>query len=113
MIVSLIVGILATYKLTTDLVAQDGPFHAYKKFRAALQASGVDWLAEGADCPFCISFWAGLAVAVLLHGFTLETIAHGIAYSGACALLWHYIAVKYDVGAAELSGVIEDGESLD
>jgi hypothetical protein len=64
---------LATWRLTSLLVWEDGPFEVFAKLRHRLgvrynnmnMAYGTNWLAKGVVCPACASVWFGFFWAVL------------------------------------------------
>lgn len=59
---------LATWRLTSLLVWEDGPFEMFAKLRHLLgvrydegnQPYGSNWFAKGVVCPACASVWFGL-----------------------------------------------------
>ena len=67
---------LATWRLTSLLVWEDGPFEVFARIRHVLGVRydegnvpyGENWLAKGVVCPACTSVWFGIfwAVAYLL-----------------------------------------------
>lgn len=69
---------LATWRVTSLLVWEDGPFEVFARLRYRLGvrydehsvAYGTNWFAKGVICPACASVWFG--------------ILWGVAY-----LLWH------------------------
>jgi len=72
----LLVLILATWRCTSLLVWEDGPFEMFAHIRRILgvgydannRAYGRNWFAKGVICPSCASVWFGAlwAVAVWL-----------------------------------------------
>jgi hypothetical protein len=75
-VLEFIILALATWRLTSLLVWEDGPFEVFAKLRYRLgvryddlsQAYGTNWLAKGVVCPACASVWFGTfwAIAYLL-----------------------------------------------
>ena len=63
---------LATWRLTSLLVWEDGPFEIFARLRLHLgvryddmsQPYGKNWLARGIACPACASVWFGIMWAV-------------------------------------------------
>lgn len=59
---------LATWRLTSLLVWEDGPFQVFARLRHLLgvrydeqsQPYGSNWLAKGVICPACASMWFAL-----------------------------------------------------
>ena len=72
MLVRLIILVLATWRLTSLLVWEDGPFEVFARIRHVLgvryddrsMAYGTNWLAKGVVCPACASVWFGTFWAV-------------------------------------------------
>jgi hypothetical protein len=68
----LLVLVLATWRLTSLLVWEDGPFEALARLRRVLgvrydeanRPYGGNWFARGLVCPACASVWFGLAWGV-------------------------------------------------
>ncbi|KPL17779.1 MAG: hypothetical protein AMJ93_14640 [Anaerolineae bacterium SM23_84] len=64
---------LATWRLTSLLVWEDGPFEVFARLRHRLgvryvegssQGYGTNWFAKGVVCPACASVWFGIAWAI-------------------------------------------------
>lgn len=84
---------LATWRLTSLLVWEDGPFEVFAKLRHRLgvrysesnTAYGMNWFAKGVICPACASVWFGMlwGIAYILYQptwlvalpFALSTVA--------------------------------------
>ena len=90
----LVILALATWRLTSLLVWEDGPFEFFARLRHGLgvrydeanNAYGTNWLANGIVCPACASVWFG--------------IAWGTAY-----MLWHptwMIALPFALSAGAI-----------
>lgn len=95
MALEVVVLALATWRLTSLLVWEDGPFEMFARLRHLLGvrydetslAYGTNWFAKGVVCPACASVWFG----------TLW----GVAY-----LLWHptwYIALPLALSAGAIA----------
>ncbi len=64
---------LATWRLTSLLVSEDGPLEVFAKLRHLCGvrldeqscAYGTNWLAKGLCCVFCVSTWTGFVWAAL------------------------------------------------
>lgn len=65
----ILLAILGTYRIAHMLVAEEGPFLIFEKWRAwALDRfSRERWLYNGVTCVLCISFWLALPVAWLMR----------------------------------------------
>ena len=67
MALELVVLALATWRLTSLLVWEDGPFEVFARLRHMLGvrydeqsiAYGTNWFAKGVVCPACASVWFG------------------------------------------------------
>ena len=63
---------LATWRMTSLLVWEDGPFEVFARIRHLLgvrydnanQVYGANWLAKGVICPACASVWFGALWAI-------------------------------------------------
>jgi len=94
---------LATWRLTSLLVWEDGPFEVFAKLRHWLgvryddmsQPYGSNWFAKGVVCPACASVWFGtvLGIAYLLWNPTWY-IAFLLALSTGAILVETLIADK-------------------
>lgn len=70
---SLVLGGLATWRVTNILVHENGPFHVFRRARVAL---GVVYLPDSNDiasykyeltiCVWCMSVWVGLLATLLM-----------------------------------------------
>lgn len=72
MLLEVVVLALATWRLTSLLVWEDGPFEVFARLRHRLgvrydeasQMYGSNWFAKGVVCPACASVWFGALWAV-------------------------------------------------
>jgi hypothetical protein len=77
-----VVAALAVWRVTHLLVAEDGPFEAIARLRAALaRFTGLF------DCFYCLSLWVAVPPAVLLAGSILEGVGLWLALSAGAILL--------------------------
>lgn len=62
-----ILAIFGTYRLAYDISRMDGPFNAYTRLRGWAIGRWGDghWVADGLNCPVCVSFWVALPFAVV------------------------------------------------
>lgn len=88
----LVLGALATYRLSLALTKEAGPFDFFVWFRERFQ--GASWVAEGVRCAYCVSVWVGLSLAYLLvfRGYLdwFEGLVAGLGFSGATLVLDKY-----------------------
>jgi hypothetical protein len=85
---SLVVGALATWRITHLLVEEDGPGDAVLRAR---RAAGAGVIGRAMDCFYCSSIWVALPFALGLTrtrgGHRFETVATWLAMSGAACVL--------------------------
>ena len=96
-----LVLVLATWRLTSLLVWEDGPFEVFAKLRHWLgvryddmsQPYGSNWFAKGVVCPACASVWFGTmwGIAYLLWNPTWY-IAFPLALSAGAIIVESLIA---------------------
>lgn len=93
--VRLVLGILATYRLSSLLVSERGPFDVFGRLRdwAGVtyddhsQPQGDSELAQAFTCIWCASIWVGGVVA-LWQGYRLQTvILRALAYSTGAIMI--------------------------
>ena len=72
-VVSMLVLVLACWRLTSLIVQEDGPFRIFAKFRywigvrqveGSTTPYGTNVVAEGLSCIWCCSVWVGVALVV-------------------------------------------------
>jgi len=113
-IILLLVGVFGTYRFA-QIVAQDTisePFR-YWLTKRPVPPEGLSpqelslfmsnnppvklsffrrWLALGLTCVVCVSVWAGIGIAFILHGITMQAIVYGLAFSGGAVTLGGWLA---------------------
>lgn len=62
--IDLTLRLFGVYRLTYLALYEDGPLDLGTRWRTLAQR-GPAWVAEGARCPLCLSFWAALVLALL------------------------------------------------
>jgi hypothetical protein len=75
---------LATWRLTHLLWAEDGPLDALAHLR---RAAGGGALGRLLDCFYCTSLWVALPLAALLAGHWLQGLLGWLGLSGGACLL--------------------------
>lgn len=68
----LLILALATWRLSSLIVSEEGPFRVFSKFREIVgvrhapdgEPFGTNWFAMGISCIWCCTVWIGLALAV-------------------------------------------------
>ena len=82
--VPVIVGAMATWRLTHLVVAEDGPWNVVAHLR---RAAGAGVVGQMMDCFDCASVWMALPFALWLgHDWTSGTVAW-LALSGAAIVI--------------------------
>jgi hypothetical protein len=77
-------GVLATWRVTHLLVAEDGPWDALVHFRRRLSKSIVGNLL---DCFYCSSLWVSIPFSALLGQTLTDGLILWLALSAAAILL--------------------------
>ncbi len=81
---SVVLGVLATYRVSFMIAQEDGPFDMFSKWRGYIGQK--TWVGRGMHCTLCISFWVSLLCAFfLVDGVTIILYWLGIA-GGVLAL---------------------------
>jgi hypothetical protein len=80
----LILGILAVWRVTHMLSAEDGPFDLFAYLRRLL---GEGVLGNIMDCFMCLSIWVSVPAAALIATNWKEGIFMWLAMSGGAILL--------------------------
>ena len=80
----LALAVLAAWRLTHLLAAEDGPFDLVLRLRRRL-GTGV-W-GQLMDCPYCVSLWVAAPLALLLAGDLAGWLLGTVALSGAVCII--------------------------
>jgi hypothetical protein len=78
------VGVLATWRVTHLLVAEDGPADIVVRLR---RQAGDSWIGDALDCFYCLSVWTAVPIAVAVARSRREAPLTWLALSGAACLL--------------------------
>lgn len=84
---SVLIGALATWRVSRLIVTEDGPAQSVVRLRRAVDRTP---LAGVMDCFACTSVWVGAGVAAVLFGGRLplrDVALAGLALSGAAMLV--------------------------
>ena len=84
---SLVVGTLATWRVSRLIVTEDGPGQVVVRLRKAVDDTPLAGLM---DCFACTSVWIGAGVAAVMFGGRLplrDVAVAGLALSGAAMLV--------------------------
>jgi len=79
-----VICLLAVWRITHLLQAEDGPFELIYKFREFL---GNGFFGQLFGCFYCLSIWVGLIPALYLGNNLFEKIVYCFAFSGGSILL--------------------------
>lgn len=80
----LALAVLAAWRLTHLLAAEDGPFNLVLKLRRRLGSNAWGRLM---DCPYCVSLWVAAPLALLLAGDVPGWGLSTLALSGAVCII--------------------------
>ncbi|GAB3387141.1 DUF1360 domain-containing protein [Lysobacter fragariae] len=81
---TLLIAVLATWRVAHLFAREDGPFDLIVRLRVAL---GDGMLGRAMDCVYCLSLWLAIPFAFLLANDVARWIAAWLAISGGAALL--------------------------
>jgi len=80
----LALAVLAAWRVTHLLAAEDGPFDLVLKLRKQLGTSAWGQLM---DCPYCVSLWVAAPLALLLANDAVGWVLSMLALSGAVCIV--------------------------
>jgi hypothetical protein len=83
-VVEVLVGLLATWRVTHLLQAEDGPWDLSLRLR---RAAGDGFLGRMLDCFYCLSLWISAAIAPFLARDLTEGVLLWLALSGGASAL--------------------------
>lgn len=95
---SILLAVLACYRLTTLVVYDTGPFRVFKRFRAWLGTHDNAFIREhGGElvhCPYCVGLWMAIVAALL----TMWPVAYPallvLGIAGGQALIQDMVEVR-------------------
>ena len=68
MATSIILAILATYRIARMLAMEEGAFEIFSKIRKYLGGDEQDtWIGRGINCPLCCGMYVALVFALIIH----------------------------------------------
>lgn len=105
----LIVGILAVWRITHLLAAEDGPWQSLAEFR---RRANNGFFAELFDCFYCLSLWVAAPVAWLIGEDWKEWVLLWFALSGAAILLERATTRSNEVPFATYTEDPEDDDGM-
>jgi hypothetical protein len=84
---------LATWRISSLLVCEDGPADVFKRLRAAVCRS--PFFSGLLSCVWCCSVWVGLVFALLgLDAPLVVRIAAGLSFSTVSVILQRWMEVQ-------------------
>ena len=89
---TMILAILATYRIARMLALEDGPFDAFVRVRERIDPEQQTWVGRGLNCPLCISFWVALALTALLPYVDWQTfVITWLGIAGGAAIIYRLV----------------------
>jgi hypothetical protein len=77
-------GILATWRVTHLIVAEDGPWDIVARLR---RRAGAGVLGQLMDCFYCASLWVAIPIAIWIVDAWPARVVTWLALSGGAALI--------------------------
>ena len=89
---TLVLAALATYRLATAIAREDGPWRVFVALRLWTSARAdagrlPSWVADGLQCPRCLSVWAALVIVPAVAWPPTAFVVAVLAVSGAACVL--------------------------
>ena len=92
---SLLIGIAATWRITSLFVSERGPYDLFGKLRDTVgvtydensQPIGTNELARALTCVWCSSIYVGGAVALLQGVRVRQVVMRALAYSAGAIMI--------------------------
>ncbi|MGH9383441.1 MAG: DUF1360 domain-containing protein [Vicinamibacterales bacterium] len=88
-------GILATWRVTHLIVAEDGPWDIVARLR---RLAGAGVLGQLMDCFYCASLWVAIPIALWIGDDGAARVVIWLALSGGAALLERAVPPRNDAG---------------
>lgn len=76
---TLVIVILATYRVSVLIAQDEGPFSIFERVRGRIDPHQSSWLGRGMRCVGCVSFWVSLAAALLIGAADWVWVWLGVA----------------------------------
>ncbi len=93
----LVLGLLATWRITHLLQAEDGPWDLVVRLR---RAAGKGFFGKLLDCFYCLSVWVAAPLAAAIGETWLERLLLWPALSGGAILLDRFTAKREEAEPA-------------
>jgi hypothetical protein len=91
--VEVVVGILAVWRVTHLLQAEDGPWNLSVRLR---RAAGEGFWAGLLDCFYCLTLWVSAPVTLLVAAGWREAVVLWVGLSGGTILLERMMPSEVD-----------------
>ncbi len=89
-------GILATWRVTHLIVAEDGPWDIVVRLR---RLAGAGMLGRLMDCFYCASLWVAIPIAIWIGEGWPARVVIWLALSGGASLLERAVPPRNDAGS--------------
>lgn len=93
----LVIGGLATWRVSHMIVKENGPLMVFARIRAALAAiqTRSGGFFDLISCLYCVSFWIALVAALWVSGDIFHKLGYALAFS-AIAMIIEILSNKLD-----------------
>ena len=92
-----VAGALATWRLSSIIIYEEGPFSLFERFRSWVPMGGKwGWVGRGVYCLWCVSFWIGLVLAVPAT-YPQGSIYEWVTRSVIIGLSWSTISIFLEI----------------
>lgn len=86
-----LISVLAVWRVTHLIQAEDGPFDVIYKLR---KLAGESFFGSLMDCFFCLSIWVALPVGIYFGNDWMEKVLLTLSFSAAAIFLEQIIMKK-------------------
>lgn len=85
--------VLGVYRVTRMVVKEDGPGDVFVTLRTAVSEQWPgQWPEDGINCPYCVSVWAALVLALAVRpGSILGWVLMALAGSAGASTLYRVL----------------------
>ncbi len=87
-VMTFVVGVLATWRLSKMITEEEGPFMIFTRLRSTFPSDGKHgWIGRGLYCMWCVSVWIGIALGLVLSlgASPTPTVVWGVVMGLACS----------------------------
>lgn len=78
-------GFLATWRISMAVTEEEGPFSVFVRLRSRYPQNS--WFGRGIHCLWCVSFWAGIVLGLIVGQSIALGVIYGMAWSSLSGLL--------------------------